>query len=71
MDVYINELFIDWNVKVGLGIFFGVNIDCDGDKKIIIFLFKFNFLIDLECFLYGDFWFNFICFDKNCLLFVL
>ncbi|AOT85548.1 lef-9 [Cyclophragma undans nucleopolyhedrovirus] len=69
-DVHMNESPTDWNVKVGLGIFPGANTDCDGDKKIITFLPKPNSLIDLECLLYGDPRFNFICFDKNRLSFV-
>ena len=60
----------DWSVKVGLGIFTGANTDCDGDKKVITFLPKPNSLIDLECLLYGDPRYNFICFDKNRLAFV-
>ncbi|AVA31173.1 lef9 [Oxyplax ochracea nucleopolyhedrovirus] len=70
-DVNVNEKnLIDWNVKVGLGIFPGANTDCDGDKKVITFLPKPNSLIDLECLMYGDPRFNFICFDKNRLSFV-
>ncbi|AUV65372.1 LEF-9 [Alphabaculovirus myunipunctae] len=60
----------DWSVKVGLGIFTGANTDCDGDKKVITFLPKPNSLIDLECLLYGDPRYNFVCFDKNRLAFV-
>ncbi|AKC91709.1 lef9 [Lambdina fiscellaria nucleopolyhedrovirus] len=62
--------YTDWNVKVGLGIFTGANTDCDGDKKIITFTPQPNSLIDLECLLYGDPRYNFICFDKNRLSFV-
>jgi hypothetical protein len=69
-DVHINPNTTDWNVKVGLGIFPGANTDCDGDKKIITFLPKPNWLIDLECLLYADPRFNFVCFDKNRLSFV-
>ncbi|AKN81053.1 Late expression factor 9 [Lonomia obliqua multiple nucleopolyhedrovirus] len=69
-DVHVNESVTDWNVKVGLGIFPGANTDCDGDKKVITYLPKPNALIDLECLLYGDPRFNFICFDKNRLSFV-
>jgi Late expression factor 9 (LEF-9) len=60
----------NWSVKVGTGIFPGANTDCDGDKKVITFLPKPNSLIDLECLLYGDPRYNFICFDKNRLSFV-
>jgi Late expression factor 9 (LEF-9) len=69
-DVYVNNSDVDWNVKVGLGIFPGANTDCDGDKKIITYLPQPNSLIDLECLMYGDPRFNFICFDKNRLSFV-
>jgi hypothetical protein len=57
-------------VKEGTGTFPGANTDCDGDKKVITFFPKPNSLIDLECLLYGDPRFNFICFDKNRLSFV-
>ncbi|AGR56978.1 LEF-9 [Choristoneura occidentalis alphabaculovirus] len=69
-DVRVNDRDTDWNVKVGLGIFPGANTDCDGDKKIITFLPRPNSLIDLECLLYGDPRYSFICFDKNRLAFV-
>jgi hypothetical protein len=69
-DVLVNDCPVDWNAKVGLGIFPGANTDCDGDKKIITFLPQPNSLIDLECLMYGDPRFNFICFDKNRLSFV-
>nr|AKN91005.1 LEF-9 [Buzura suppressaria nucleopolyhedrovirus] len=62
--------FTDWNLKAGTGMFPGANTDCDGDKKIITFVPKPNSLIDLECLLYGDPRYNFICFDKNRLSFV-
>ncbi|AKN80631.1 Late expression factor 9 [Perigonia lusca single nucleopolyhedrovirus] len=64
------DSYLDWNVKVGLGIFTGANTDCDGDKKVITFLPQPNSLIDLECLMYGDPKYNFICFDKNRLAFV-
>nr|AGN49345.1 late expression factor 9 [Chrysodeixis includens nucleopolyhedrovirus] len=69
-DVRQPDDYNDWNVKVGLGIFTGANTDCDGDKKVITFLPQPNSLIDLECLLYGDPRYNFICFDKNRLSFV-
>ncbi|AXS67713.1 lef-9 [Cryptophlebia peltastica nucleopolyhedrovirus] len=69
-DVHQPKEYTDWNVKVGLGIFTGANTDCDGDKKVITFLPQPNSLIDLECLLYGDPRYNFICFDKNRLSFV-
>ncbi|QED40576.1 LEF-9 [Chrysodeixis includens nucleopolyhedrovirus] len=69
-DVIQSENYTDWNVKVGLGIFTGANTDCDGDKKVITYLPQPNSLIDLECLLYGDPRYNFICFDKNRLSFV-
>lgn len=69
-DVRVNDRDTDWNVKVGLGIFPGANTDCDGDKKIITYLPRPNSLIDLECLLYGDPRYSFICFDKNRLTFV-
>ncbi|AWW14399.1 lef-9 [Hyposidra talaca nucleopolyhedrovirus] len=62
--------FTDWNLKAGTGMFPGANTDCDGDKKIITYVPKPNSLIDLECLLYGDPRYNFICFDKNRLSFV-
>ncbi|AXU41512.1 LEF-9 [Alphabaculovirus altermyunipunctae] len=62
--------YTDWNVKIGLGTFTGANRDCDGDKEVITFLPRPNSLIDLECMLYGDPSYNFICFDKNRLSFV-
>lgn len=62
--------YTDWNVKIGLGTFTGANRDCDGDKEVITFLPQPNSLIDLECLLYGDPRYNFICFDKNRLSFV-
>ncbi|AAG53798.1 lef-9 [Helicoverpa armigera nucleopolyhedrovirus] len=62
--------YTDWNVKVGLGTFTGANRDCDGDKEVITFLPQPNSLIDLECLMYGDPRYNFICFDKNRLSFV-
>ncbi|AAL01741.1 late expression factor 9 [Spodoptera litura nucleopolyhedrovirus] len=60
----------DWNIKIGLGTFTGPNRDCDGDKEVITYMPKPNSLIDLECLLYGDPRYNFICFDKNRLSFV-
>lgn len=69
-DVHQPKNNTDWSVKVGLGIFTGANTDCDGDKKVITFLPQPNSLIDLECLLYGDPRYNFICFDKNRLAFV-
>lgn len=69
-DVRQPATYTDWNVKVGLGIFTGANTDCDGDKKVITFLPQPNSLIDLECLLYGDPRYNFVCFDKNRLAFV-
>ncbi|AAR28842.1 lef-9 [Leucania separata nucleopolyhedrovirus] len=62
--------YSDWNVKIGLGTFTGANRDCDGDKEVITFLPRPNSLIDLECMIYGDPRYNFICFDKNRLSFV-
>lgn len=70
VNVHQPDTYTDWNVKVGLGIFTGANTDCDGDKKVITFLPQPNSLIDLECLLYGDPRYNFICFDKNRLSFV-
>ncbi|QEI03600.1 LEF-9 [Rachiplusia nu nucleopolyhedrovirus] len=69
-DVIQPDTYNDWNVKVGLGIFTGANTDCDGDKKVITYMPQPNSLIDLECLLYGDPRYNFICFDKNRLAFV-
>ncbi|AKR17300.1 LEF-9 [Urbanus proteus nucleopolyhedrovirus] len=69
-DVKATQSYTDWNVKVGLGIFTGANTDCDGDKKVKTYMPKPNSFIDLECLLYGDPRFNFICFDKNRLSFV-
>ncbi len=69
-DVIQPDNYNDWNVKVGLGIFTGANTDCDGDKKVITYMPQPNSLIDLECLLYGDPRYNFICFDKNRLSFV-
>jgi hypothetical protein len=69
-DVREPDTYTDWNVKEGTGTFPGANTDCDGDKKVITFFPKPNSLIDLECLLYGDPRFNFICFDKNRLSFV-
>ncbi|AGR56803.1 Lef9 [Hemileuca sp. nucleopolyhedrovirus] len=64
------DTYTDWNLKAGTGMFPGANTDCDGDKKVITYLPKPNSLIDLECLLYGDPRYNFICFDKNRLSFV-
>lgn len=64
------ESYKDYNVKVGTAMFPGANTDCDGDKKIITYVPQPNSLIDLECLLYGDPKYNFICFDKNRLSFV-
>lgn len=64
------EDYTDWNAKIGLGTFVGANRDCDGDKEVITYLPKPNSLIDMECLMYGDPRYNFICFDKNRLSFV-
>nr|WUR10807.1 LEF-9 [Calliteara abietis nucleopolyhedrovirus] len=60
----------DWNLKAGTGMFPGANTDCDGDKKVITYLPQPNSLIDLECRMYADPRYNFICFDKNRISFV-
>ncbi|UJZ89042.1 lef-9 [Erannis ankeraria nucleopolyhedrovirus] len=69
-NVIVPKEYNDWNVKVGMGMFPGANTDCDGDKKVITYVPKPNSLIDLECLLYGDPKYNYICFDKNRLSFV-
>ncbi|ACO53479.1 lef9 [Euproctis pseudoconspersa nucleopolyhedrovirus] len=62
--------YTDWNLKAGTGMFPGANTDCDGDKKIITYLPQPNSLLDLECLMYGDPRYNYVCFDKNRLSFV-
>ncbi|ABI35729.1 late expression factor 9 [Ectropis obliqua nucleopolyhedrovirus] len=69
-NVIESQDYTDWNLKAGMGMFPGANTDCDGDKKVITYLPKPNSLIDLECLLYGDPKYSFICFDKNRLSFV-
>ncbi|QWO71586.1 LEF9 [Orgyia pseudotsugata single capsid nuclopolyhedrovirus] len=69
-NVIQSDDYTDWNLKAGTGMFPGANTDCDGDRKIITYLPKPNSLIDLECRMYADPRYNFICFDKNRLSFV-
>lgn len=69
-DVIESDSHTDYNVKVGTGVFPGSNTDCDGDKYVYTLCPQPNSLIDLECLLYGDPRFSFICFDKNRLSFV-
>ncbi|UOQ18839.1 LEF-9 [Olene mendosa nucleopolyhedrovirus] len=69
-DVIESDSCTDYNVKVGTGVFPGSNTDCDGDKYVYTLCPQPNSLIDLECLLYGDPRFSFICFDKNRLSFV-
>ncbi|ABY65757.1 late expression factor 9 [Orgyia leucostigma nucleopolyhedrovirus] len=69
-NVIQHDDYTDWNLKAGTGMFPGANTDCDGDKKVITYVPKPNSLIDLECRLYADPRYNFICFDKNRLSFV-
>ncbi|ABF47390.1 LEF-9 [Clanis bilineata nucleopolyhedrovirus] len=64
------EDYLNWNAKIGLGTCNGAHRDFDGDKEVITYAPKPNSLIDLECLLYGDPRFNFVCFDKNRLSFV-
>nr|ANS70947.1 late expression factor 9 [Lymantria dispar multiple nucleopolyhedrovirus] len=69
-DVIESASCTDYNVKVGTGVFPGSNTDCDGDKYVYTLCPQPNSLIDLECLLYGDPRFSFVCFDKNRLSFV-
>ncbi|QHB21699.1 lef9 [Artaxa digramma nucleopolyhedrovirus] len=64
------EKYTDWNLKAGTGMFPGANTDCDGDKKVITYVPQPNSLLDLECLMYGDPRYSYICFDKNRLSFV-